>query len=431
MSEHQLPESSAVRDPRSRPNSPKKKVSFNQLENEDATALSSVHGNMKSTPNARNSTSLNPRNTASTAISPEQYSQSPSRRRQSSIAVQKEIDSLQPLTPEGARPVWAPGNTELMSQNLETLLRAARYTPESRGAMVPATPNTAQTPTGSLSKKTKKRPREDDSDDEYKENKTPTSNKRRATRSTTAAARRPIVKPIKPLPLNHVVEVEPKIDLAKLAPQPLRISYKPHPLEDRSDAWYTEMFRRLFRQTDKFATRYFGVHDLDAGEFFEPWAAGMTGEFITWAEQVAESDPNLGTGSWDDLLRDTMQRKWLVMGILMKIVRVKIFEVDLFGAGKEQAELLHGLSRAFVGREGTATSPSLSLDTSQLRLLMARRIRPSSLKSGNSKNNHRPQRSNRKLLLRRHHTHRSNLTPPQATNRLPLRYATAFRNPFA
>jgi hypothetical protein len=297
--------------------------------------------------------------------------------------------------------------------------------------MVPATPNTAQTPTGSLSKKTKKRPREDDSDDEYKENKTPTSNKRRATRSTTAAARRPIVKPIKPLPLNHVVQVEPKIDLAKLAPQPLRISYKPHPLEDRSDAWYTEMFRRLFRQTDKFATRYFGVHDLDAGEFFEPWAAGMTGEFITWAEQVAESDPNLGTGSWDDLLRDTMQRKWLVMGILMKIVRVKIFEVDLFGAGKEQAELLHGLSRAFVGREGTATSPSLSLDTSQLRLLMARRIRPSSLKSGNSKNNHRPQRSNRKLLLRRRHTHRSNLTPPQATNRLPLRYATAFRNPFA
>jgi hypothetical protein len=221
--------------------------------------------------------------------------------------------------------------------------------------MVPATPNTAQTPTGSLSKKAKKRPREDDSDDEYKENKTPTSNKRRATRSTTAAARRPIVKPIKPLPLNHVVQVEPKIDLAKLAPQPLRISYKPHPLEDRSDAWYTEMLRRLFRQTDKFATHYFGVHDLDAGEFFEPWAAGMTDEFITWAEQVAESDPNLGTGSWDDLLRDTVQRKWLVMGILMKIVRVKIFDVDLFGAGKEQAELLHGLSRAFVGREGTAT----------------------------------------------------------------------------
>jgi hypothetical protein len=116
------------------------------------------------------------------------------------------------------------------------------------------------------------------------------------------------------------------------------------------------MFRRLFRQTDKFATYYFGVHDLDAGEFFEPWAAGMTDDFVTWAEQVAEPDPNLGT--WDDLLRETGQRKWLVMGVLMKIVVVKVFGADLFGASKEQAELLYGISRALVGREGKQNSPT-------------------------------------------------------------------------
>ncbi len=76
----------------------------------------------------------------------------------------------------------------------------------------------------------------------------------------------------------------------------------------------------------------------------------MTDEFVTWAEQVAEPNPHLG--SWDNLLRETGQRKWLIMGILMKIIKVKVFDVDLFGASKEQAELLHGLSRAFVGREG-------------------------------------------------------------------------------
>lgn len=76
----------------------------------------------------------------------------------------------------------------------------------------------------------------------------------------------------------------------------------------------------------------------------------MTPEFVAWVEQVAEPDPNLGT--WDDLLRDTQQRKWLVMAILMKILKVKVFDADLFAANQEQAELLHGISRAFVGREG-------------------------------------------------------------------------------
>jgi hypothetical protein len=360
MWKYQQPESSAVKQRKTRPSSPKKKVSFNQEPKDDATVpngfLGNVLANMKTTPNAKNSTSLDARNTPEHQLSGKRkHDETASQRRISNV--QKELDSLQTLTPERKKPVWMPGNTEVLSQNLETLLRAARYTPETRGAMVPTTSDTAQKSTGSPSKKSKKRPRlDDDDDDEYKENKAPTSNKRPATRATTAAARKPIVKPIPKLPLNHVVQVQPKVDLANLAPQPLRISYKPHPLEDRSDAWYTEMFRRLFRQTDKFATYYFGVHDLDAGEFFEPWAAGMTDDFVTWAEQVAEPDPNLGT--WDDLLRETGQRKWLVMGVLMKIVVVKVFGADLFGASKEQAELLYGISRALVGREGKQNSPT-------------------------------------------------------------------------
>ncbi|KAE9368827.1 hypothetical protein N431DRAFT_347167 [Stipitochalara longipes BDJ] len=222
--------------------------------------------------------------------------------------------------------------------------------------MLPITPNAVKTSSGSPSKKGKKRPRpHDDDDDEYNENRTPRPAKRRATRSNTTPAVEEYTKvsssPIEPLPLSNVVQIQRSIDLANLAPQPLRISYKPHPLEDRSDTWYTEMFRRLFRQSDRFAKHYFGVHDLKAGQFFEPWAASMTDEFITWAEQVAEPDAN-NTESWDELLRDTPQRKWLVMGVLMKIIKVKVFDVDMFGASKEQGELMHGISRALIGREG-------------------------------------------------------------------------------
>jgi hypothetical protein len=87
----------------------------------------------------------------------------------------------------------------------------------------------------------------------------------------------------------------------------------------------------------------------------------MTDEFITWAEQVAEPDAN-HVDYWDEILRNTVQRKWLVMAILMKIIKVKIFDADMFGTGKEQAELLHGISRALLGREGKHSFSS-SLDT--------------------------------------------------------------------
>jgi hypothetical protein len=361
MAENREPQSFALRGNaqyKSPSKSPKKKVSFNYSTKRDATELNGNLGGMKTTPNARNSVSRFA-STSTQVVTPEELKLSakneedltPSDKRR--LNVLREIASLQSLTPEGKTPVWTPGNTDLLSQNLETLLRAARYTPESRSiAMVPATPVTAKTSTGSPTKRGKKRPRpddDDDDDDEYTENITPNP-KRPATRSTTAAAAKPAVRSSSKLPLNHTAQVQPKVDLAKLAPQPLRISYKAHPLEDRTDAWYTEMFRRLFRQTDRFATHYFGVHDIKTGDIFEPWGADMTPEFVAWAEQVAEPDPNLGT--WDDLLRDTKQRKWFVMGILMKILRVKVFEVDLFGANREQAELLHGISRAFVGHEG-------------------------------------------------------------------------------
>jgi hypothetical protein len=142
----------------------------------------------------------------------------------------------------------------------------------------------------------------------------------------------------------------PSVCLSKLRPQPLRFQFPPHPDEDRSNVWYQNEFRKLFNRLDDFAREYFGLHDLDEKKFHEPWAAGMTPEFVRYVEMVAEEDPELY--GWDNLLRDTKQRQWLIVAVLVRILEVKIFGTDLWGADKEEKKLLFDLERAFVQREG-------------------------------------------------------------------------------
>ncbi len=81
-----------------------------------------------------------------------------------------------------------------------------------------------------------------------------------------------------------------------------------------------------------------------------------TPEFIYWCEQVAEPDPKTG---WDSLLRDGKERKWLVMGVIVRILRTKIFDEELFGTDEREAELMHGVEKTFFLSEGK-TCPFLS-----------------------------------------------------------------------
>jgi hypothetical protein len=136
-------------------------------------------------------------------------------------------------------------------------------------------------------------------------------------------------------------------------PDPIRLDFQPHPLEDRSDAWFTEQFRLLFRRTSTFAEVYFGIQSLSQREIYQPWAAGLTPELVRYAEQVAEADP--ATGGWDPLLKDTTQRKWLIAGILVRILQVKVFGQNLWGSSTAEEQLLHELDRAFFTREGKSS----------------------------------------------------------------------------
>jgi hypothetical protein len=133
-------------------------------------------------------------------------------------------------------------------------------------------------------------------------------------------------------------------------PQPIRFNFRPHPLKDRSDEWYIEQFRRLFRRIHNFASDYFGLHDLDQGDFHQPWAAGMSPEFLRWVEDVATADPMVG--SWDPLLQNTAQRTWLIVGIITRILEIQVFAADLWGAEPQEKELLLGVERGLLNREG-------------------------------------------------------------------------------
>jgi hypothetical protein len=133
-------------------------------------------------------------------------------------------------------------------------------------------------------------------------------------------------------------------------PRPIRIQYHPLPLKDRDDQWYAALFRRLFTDVVKFVDDYFILHDLVQGDSYQPWALKWNPEFIFWADQVAEDDPQVG--NWDELLRDSSERKWFLVAVIVRIIKVKIFDADLWGANQQQKDLLLAIERSMFQRDG-------------------------------------------------------------------------------
>jgi hypothetical protein len=236
---------------------------------------------------------------------------------------------------------WTLDHPKILTDRIDKLLKASaindgeqedRHIPGSRFSASPS----------------KKRAREEEPS---------TRNDTEPVANTTATSDWPLKsgRPLKRTRIHKDFQVEPFI-IDYTTFQPLRINYKPHPLSDRTDTWFIEMFRRLYHQTERFVTHYFTLHDnLDLGE---PWALEFSPEFIAWAEQVAEPDP--ATGGWDGILKDGEQRKWFVMGILVRVLRVKVFDEELFGANEREGRFLMGLEKALFTREGI--SPPFSIE---------------------------------------------------------------------
>lgn len=148
---------------------------------------------------------------------------------------------------------------------------------------------------------------------------------------------------------NPSLQIQQPLDITTLCPLPLRMTYPAHPSTDRPDTWFTSNFASLYRQIETFCSTYYSLHSIPLTD--EPWSkCKMTPEFIKWAEMVAEPEPRMGC--WDELLRDTGMRKWFVMAVVVRVLRVKVFGVEIFGGTGEQRDLMHQVDRAFLGREG-------------------------------------------------------------------------------
>ncbi|TGO27593.1 hypothetical protein BPAE_0039g00030 [Botrytis paeoniae] len=130
---------------------------------------------------------------------------------------------------------------------------------------------------------------------------------------------------------------------------PLQLEHPPHPEGDRSNAWFKDEYANLYLAIVRFATEFFGFQELQEG-FHEPWAVKMPEEFYRYVELVAE--PDTVVGGWDEMLLDTSTRKYLIVGIIVKVLEARVFSSVLWGNTKEGEEFLHGLDRALLDSEG-------------------------------------------------------------------------------
>lgn len=130
---------------------------------------------------------------------------------------------------------------------------------------------------------------------------------------------------------------------------PLQFEFPPHPEGDRSNDWFQNAYAVLFDRIIAFAKDYFGFQYLEGG-LDEPWAINMPDEFYRYVELIAEPDPVVG--GWDEMLKHTATRKFLIVGIIVKISEVKVFAPNLWGNTKEGEDFLHSLDRALLDSEG-------------------------------------------------------------------------------
>lgn len=106
---------------------------------------------------------------------------------------------------------------------------------------------------------------------------------------------------------------------------------------------------RLFRDTHRFASAYFGKFDLFLPQ--SPWtSADFSDKFVENVGRVAWNCPELG--GWDALLCVSTDRVNLVVAIIARVFQDDIFQPWLFGANPLQRALFEAQDSAFLTNEG-------------------------------------------------------------------------------
>lgn len=122
-----------------------------------------------------------------------------------------------------------------------------------------------------------------------------------------------------------------------------------------TDEWFRDEFERLYDQVANFIDIFFYQFDdipLESG--LSPWIE-MPSEFLRYSVMVAELDDSLG--NWNRILFKRNERRYLLMGILARILEVKVFGELLFGGSQGQKKRLEDLERSSIEVEGTRRYP--------------------------------------------------------------------------
>ncbi|KAI9744442.1 MAG: hypothetical protein M1818_001971 [Claussenomyces sp. TS43310] len=138
------------------------------------------------------------------------------------------------------------------------------------------------------------------------------------------------------------------------AARPRAIAYGRHPTRGRDDTFYEHKVTQLYRQIETVAEVYFGLPTPDGYEIDRqdnnPWLQDLPVEFMNYAELVAE--PDWHSGGWTRLMCDVSQRKFLIIGILARILESKVFSELLFGADEYQTAMLETMEKTLVLQDG-------------------------------------------------------------------------------
>ncbi|CAG8955720.1 hypothetical protein HYFRA_00010986 [Hymenoscyphus fraxineus] len=174
----------------------------------------------------------------------------------------------------------------------------------------------------------------------------------------------PTKKPTKPTPKDGSGEKPPpvphptqNINLSTSIPIPVRKLYPSHPLTDRPDTFFKDAFHSLYTDIHSLCHAFFGYPNLLSPEWVKktgtakPWdAIGAMSEFTTFADLVAEEDQVVG--GWEEMVGKGSSRKFLVVGVIVKMLKVRVFDEGIYGGSVQEGEMMHGVERALIDREG-------------------------------------------------------------------------------
>lgn len=137
-------------------------------------------------------------------------------------------------------------------------------------------------------------------------------------------------------------------------------------VEFQSD-WYEILWYDIMKRVYRWAEKYFDeqqdvkVSAKSVKDWTNLWKqAGVSDHFVHYASLVARQDNNHPAG-WDVLLAKGRYRKFLMVGVLVRLLQEQVFDELLFGADKGTKRMLDAQDECYIELDGMFLSLFQSL----------------------------------------------------------------------